>query len=291
MMRGHWLHYTFLTAACWGIWGAVTEFPAKFGFPATLGYTTWAMIMIPCATIVLALGKWKLDYDLKSILFGSFAGLLGAGGQLILFCALRQGPAHIIFPVIALYPALTVVLSSMILHEKAGGSVRAGVVAALVAIPLLSYQKSGVMTDSGYTWLILAVLILAMWGIQAFLIKLSHKSMRPESIFFYMMTSSVMLVPVAICMTDFSADINWGFKGQVLAAGIQVLNVAGALFLVFALRDGKAIVVTPITALAPVITIILSLILYAVVPHMIVIAGMVLAVISIRLLAYGPSED
>jgi uncharacterized membrane protein len=54
---------------------------------------------------------------------------------------------------------------------------------------------------------------------------------------------------------------------------------------VYAIRYGKAIIVVPVTALAPVITIILSLIIYAVFPHWIVLAGLVLAVIAIYLIA------
>ena len=56
--------------------------------------------------------------------------------------------------------------------------------------------------------------------------------------------------------------------------------------IVYAFRYGKAMIVSPMTnAVAPVITIIISLILYQVIPHPIIISGMVLALISIFLLA------
>lgn len=87
-------------------------------------------------------------------------------------------------------------------------------------------------------------------------------------------------------MTDFSKPVNWGLRGPYLAAGIQWLNSMGALCLVFALRFGKAIIVIPMTALAPVlITIVLSLVLYHVVPNSVVTAGMVLASVAIYLMA------
>ena len=96
-----------------------------------------------------------------------------------------------------------------------------------------------------------------------------------------MMVSSVLLVPVALMMTDFSQPINWGFKGPWLAAMVQVLNAIGALCLVYAFRYGKAIIIAPMTtALSPVLTVILSLIIYAVIPQPLIIAGMVLAVLS-----------
>lgn len=57
------------------------------------------------------------------------------------------------------------------------------------------------------------------------------------------------------------------------------------LTLVYALRYGKAIIVVPVTALAPVITIIISLILYSVVPHPVTMIGLLLAAIAIYLMA------
>jgi len=86
-------------------------------------------------------------------------------------------------------------------------------------------------------------------------------------------------------MTDFSVPVNWGFKGPWLAGIIQVLNAIGALSLVYALRYGKAIIVVPLTGLAPVITVVLSLILYGVVPGGVLLAGLITASVAIVLLA------
>src|SRR6185503_8887090 len=94
-----WLLFSVITTVTWGVWGAVMEFPAKWGFPETLGYVSWALTMLPCSMVALGIAGWKLERDLKSILLGSAVGLLGAGGQLVLFLALREGPAYIIFPV------------------------------------------------------------------------------------------------------------------------------------------------------------------------------------------------
>jgi drug/metabolite transporter (DMT)-like permease len=100
-----------------------------------------------------------------------------------------------------------------------------------------------------------------------------------------MMLTAILLAPVAFLMTDMSVEINWGFRGPGLTALIQVLNAIGALMLVYAIRYGKVIIVTPMTnAMAPVITIVISLIIYAVIPHVIIIIGMVLALTAIFLL-------
>ena len=280
-----WLLFATITTISWGIWGALIEIPEKAGFPATLGYSVWALTMIPCSLIALKIVNWKLEYDLRSVLLGASIGFLGAGGQLILFRALVDGPAYIVFPVISLYPVVTIIFSVIFLKESTGMKHWIGIILALIALVLLSYQEPNSTVAKGHLWLILSILVFLAWGIQAYVMKFSNETMKAESIFFYMMLTGIILIPVALMMTDFSQPINWGFKGPYLAAMIQVLNAVGALMLVYAVRYGKAIIVVPMTALAPVITIILSLIIYAVIPHPIIIVGMVFAVIAIYLMA------
>jgi uncharacterized membrane protein len=115
--------------------------------------------------------------------------------------------------------------------------------------------------------------------------KFSNESMSAESIFFYMAITAVALSPFAWFMTDFSQPINWGLNGPYLAALVHLLNAVGALTLVYALRYGKAIIVVPLTGLAPVITIVLSLILYAVAPGLVLTIGMILAVVAMFILS------
>ena len=282
-----WFLYAVITTMSWGIWGALIEITEKAGFPATLGYVVWALTMVPCAIIALRLSKIRLEYSLQQIGYGMLVGLTGAGGQLILFQALREGPAYIIFPIISLSPVITIVLSLLFLKERTSIRGWIGIVMALVAIFLLSYSKSDSNGIDNYLWLILSSLVFFAWGTQAVFMKLANTKMRAESIFAYMAISAVLLIPGALLLTDFSADINYGFKGPYLAAMIQVLNSIGALFLVFALRHGKAIIVSPMTnALSPIITIIISLAIYAMFPSTLMIVGMVLAITAIYLFSF-----
>ncbi|MHB2155835.1 EamA family transporter [Calditrichota bacterium GD2] len=286
MKKRPWLLYAIITTTFWGVWGALIEIPEKAGFPATLGYSVWALTMIIPATIALSLVGWKLESDRKSIFLGLVIGFTGAGGQLILFQALRSGPAYLVFPFISLSPVVTILLSYVFLKERASVRGWLGIVLALIAIPLLSYQSATNNGDSGYLWIVLSLIVFLAWGFQAYVMKFANKTMKAESIFFYMTLTGILLIPVALLMTDFSQPINWGFKGPYLTAMIQILNSIGALMLVFAFRYGKAMIVSPMTnALAPVITIVISLLIYQVIPQPVIIAGMVLAIISAFLLA------
>lgn len=280
-----WLLFAIFTTVSWGVWGAFIEIPEKAGFPATLGYIVWALTMVPCALAALHVIGWRFERDARSIVLGSLVGLLGAGGQLLLFEALRKGPAFIVFPVVALYPVLTIGLSVLALRERASPRHWSGILLALPAIALLSYVAPGDSIVKGYTWLPLATLVFVMWGIQAYVMKFATRTTSAEGIFFYMMATAVALIPVAAWMTDFGQPINWGFKGPYLAALVQVLNSAGALSLVYAMRHGKAIIVAPLTSLSPVITVVLSLAVYSRVPPPYQVAGIVFAAIAIYLMA------
>jgi drug/metabolite transporter (DMT)-like permease len=282
-----WLVYALVTTLCWGVWGAFIETPEKRGFPATLGYVVWSLTMIPCAAVALALVGWRVEWDARSILIGLIAGFLGAGGQLLLFETLRRGPAYLVFPVVALSPVVSVVLAVLFLGESASGRAWAGIVAALLSLPLLAYQPpQSAGASRGRAWLVLAVLVLFAWGIQAFVLRFAAETMSAEGIFFYMTATAVALAPIAWWMTDFGKPVNRGWSGPWLAAAIHTLNSVGALTMVYAFRYGKVIIVSPlINALAPVITIVLSLVTYRVVPHRVVVAGMLLAAVAFVLLA------
>jgi uncharacterized membrane protein len=280
-----WLLYALITTIFWGIWGAFIEIPEKSGFPATLGYIMWSLSMVPCSIIALIIIEWKLDFDLRSVALGIPIGLLGAGGQLLLFQALREGPAYLVFPFISLFPIFTIFLSFIFLKEKASRKQWIGIVIALIAIFFLSYQPNGKSGFEGTYWFVLSVFVFVMWGAQAFVMKFANNTMKAESIFFYMMLTAVSLTPVAYLMTDFSAGVNWGFKGPYLAFIIHILNSIGALTLVYALRYGKAIVVVPMTGLSPIITVVLSLMIYAVVPGLTISVGVALALIAIYFLS------
>lgn len=287
-----WLIYAIITTTFWGVWGALIEVPEKAGFPATLGYAVWALTMIPPALVALKIINWKLEHDKKSIFLGCIIGFTGAGGQLVLFQALRSGPAYLVFPFISLSPVITIILAFIFLRERASTKGWIGIVLAIVAIILLSYQPPNDANSSGYLWIILALIVFLAWGLQAYVMRFANQTMKAESIFFYMSITGLLLIPFALIMTDFSQNINWGFKGPYLTAMIQILNAIGALTIVYAFRYGKAIIVSPMTnAVAPVITIIISLLIYQVIPHPVIITGMVIALISIFLMAVEDNEE
>ena len=291
MNKKIWLLYALITTVTWGMWGAFSKSPMDSGFPYTLVYAVWALTMIVPGIVILWIHKWQIQHDKKSILYGLIIGFLGAGGQLLLFQALKAGPAYLIFPVISISPAVTIMLSFLLLKERTGTLGIIGIILALLALPLFEYTKVDNTDGYGVLWFVLALIILTAWGIQAFFMKLANKTTDGASIFFYMTITGLILIPVALFMTDFSKDINWGVDGLWETAWVQVLNSIGALCLVFAYRYGKAIVVSPLAnAGAPLMTAIISLVILGVMPSNTKILGIALAIVAALLIAIQPED-
>jgi len=284
-----WLLNALATVVLWGIWGAFSGLSPQHGFPETLVYCVWALTMIPPAVIVLAQAKWKLDTNPRAIAYGLAVGLLGAGGQMVLFYAVTRGPAYLIFPVISLSPVVTIALSFLFMGERTGRLGAVGIVLALLALPTFDFAPGG--DAAGGNWMWMALIVMACWGLQAYCMKSANHIMSGESIFFYMTVTGLALVPVALMLTDFGRPINFGADGPWLAAGIQVLNAIGALTLVFAFRYGKAIIVAPLTnAGAPLATAIISLVALGVMPGPVKIVGIALALAASLMLAFEPDS-
>ena len=281
-----WLLFALLTVGLWGVWGAFAGISAQRGFPETLVYCVWAVTMVVPAGVVMQREKWRLDRDPVSVLFGLLIGLTGAGGQMLLFYAVTTGPAYLIFPIISLSPLVTILMSLLFLKERTSRLGALGVVLALAALPLFDFTPQGFSFANGATWFPLALGIMLCWGVQAYFMKLANTRMSAESIFFYMTFSGLLLIPVAIAMTDFSQPVNGGWDGPWLAALIQMLNAIGALFLVYAFRHGKAIVVAPLTnAGGPLVTAVISLLVAGVMPGGFKVLALVLAFAAATLLA------
>jgi uncharacterized membrane protein len=285
---GIWLRYALLATLMWGVWGAFTGLPSEHGFPDTLTYVVWALTMIAPGIWAMRRAQTALQRDARSVMLGLAIGLLGAGGQMLLFRAVTLGPTYLIFPIVSLSPVITILMSLVLLRERTGKLGAAGIVLAVISLPLFDYSPGGEVQHSG-TWFVLALAVMLAWGLQAYFIKLANASMSAESIFAYMVVTGLLFIPVAVALTDFSQPINLGPSGPWLAAAIQILNAVGALLLVYAFRYGKAIVVSPlINAGAPLLTSLISLAIAGSLPGPYKVAGIALALGGALLLSLQP---
>lgn len=275
--KNTWLLYALVTMVTWGIWGAFSD---QTTLPKTLVYVMWALSMIPCALVALANIKFKLDVRSKPALLSMGVGLLGAGGQLVLFLALDYAPAYLVMPMISVAPIVTVLLSTVFLKERVSKLGIVGIALAFVALVCFALPDNTDGAVSSWIWILYASMVFIFWGIQAFVMKLANNSTPDaESVFVYMAISAVVLIPVALLMGggESLASFGWGEPTKVFF--VQILNAIGAFTLVYANRYGKAMIVAPLAdACAPVIMCVISLILYAAVPTVPQVIGMVAAI-------------
>lgn len=296
-----WLLFILITVCTWGVWGAFSGYQIQHGIPDTIVYIAWALSMIPCAIVAWVVrcrkqtssptggGQEGALFSKRSILLGCVVGLLGAGGQLVLFKALTLGPSYIIYPFISMSPVIVISLAAIFLKERASKWQVAGIVVALAAILLLSLESNAEGSPvSGWLWIVLAILVLLAWGIQGFFMKFANNEMDAESIFVWMTLTGLVLVPVAYFM-DGSAAAFFAENGMGKvfwsSFAIQILNAIGALTLVYAYRYGKAVVVSPMEGLSPMVTVLLSLIILSVIPNPLQIAGLVCAAFAMYALS------
>ncbi|WP_285026510.1 DMT family transporter [Plantibacter sp. ME-Dv--P-122b] len=281
-----WMLYAGLLVLFWGVWGAFSSLPITlYGYPDEMVYVIWAVVMIIPA--VFALRGQTFDRRPRAAVYGLLIGLTGAGGQLLLFNALSTGPAYLIFPIISISPAITVIMAVILLRERLNAVAIVGLVAALAAIVLFSVSSGSAEGASG-PWLIIAILVSIAWGVQAFFMrKAATIGVNDATTFSWMAISGLILTPFAIiAMGGLPLDAPW--QAPVLTAGTQLLNAVGALFLVMALSRGKASVVAPTTnALAPVLTILVSLVVYQTLPSIFGTIAIVLALIGSTLMVYS----
>jgi drug/metabolite transporter (DMT)-like permease len=269
----------------WGVWGAFSGTPtSRYDYPQEMVYILWALTMLIPAYV--AMRGHRLDRRPIAAWYGLIVGLTGAGGQLVLFQALANGPAYLIFPLISISPAITVLMAVAILRERIRGLATVGVVAALASIILFSITSGSGDAASG-PWLILALIVMVAWGVQAYYMKKAATvGVNDATTFAWMTASGLLLIPVAWAMMgDLPSPAPW--QAPALTLGTQLLNAVGALFLVMALSRGKATIVAPVTnALAPVLTIVLSLAVYRTMPSVYGFIGIVLAIAGSTLMVY-----
>ena len=105
-------------------------------------------------------------------------------------------------------------------------------------------------------WFIFSLMALFIWGLWNFFSKLATIYLNPASvILFSIVGSGIVAIPLLINL-PFKPEFH--SKGTILAMLIGIAGPLGTLCFLYALGRGRASIVVPMTALYPVITIILS---------------------------------
>ncbi len=108
-------------------------------------------------------------------------------------------------------------------------------------------------------WFTFSVIALLMWGLWGFFPKLATYYLDPMSILIYEIVGTIFIGAVILFIGGFKPDIHT--KGIIFGILTGVTLTLGSLFFLFALSKGKVSVVVTMTALYPLITILLAFLL------------------------------
>lgn len=105
-------------------------------------------------------------------------------------------------------------------------------------------------------WLTASLIALLLYGFWGFFPKLAMAYINPASAIVYEVAGTVAVGLLALSLVGFRPDVHP--KGILFAALTGVTGMLGTLCLFYAVRSGKASVVVCLTALYPLITVILA---------------------------------
>lgn len=110
----------------------------------------------------------------------------------------------------------------------------------------------------GY-WFIFGLFALILWGVWGFLPKLATRYIEPQSVLVFQTIGSILVTIVILATIDFKPELHT--KGVTLAIVTGIIGTLGTASFLYSIAKGKASIVVTMTALYPIITIILSLLI------------------------------
>jgi transporter family protein len=132
-------------------------------------------------------------------------------------------------------------------------------------------------------WLFHSVMALCCWGLWAFFPKIAVRYTTPRSALVYEVLGGVLVAVVVLC-TQGKLDFN--IKGVLPSIGTGIAGASGLLFFLYAVQWGKITVISTLTAVYPVITIVLAMVFLKEKITYIQWTGIALAMASIALITY-----
>jgi len=121
----------------WGLWGFLSKTATAY-LPYQAVYLLAISGHLAVIAYLLTGGELQVPWQPWGLALAVGSGLCTAFGLLCFLKALARGPATVVVPLTALYPAITVLLSAVLLHEDLPPSRLLGLALALAAGWLLS---------------------------------------------------------------------------------------------------------------------------------------------------------
>ncbi len=131
-----WIYYSLIALLLWGLWGFFAKIASNYiGYQAVYLWGSLGALMI---TIFTILQGFRFEFHTEGIIYALLAGLTGGGGVIFFYYAMKDGKASVVVTITALYPLITILMSSLILKEEISLRQAAGIIFALIAMALMA---------------------------------------------------------------------------------------------------------------------------------------------------------
>ncbi len=143
-----WMTLSLIAVALWGVVGLLQKTTTnRISADAVL---IWDRVGYVILLPFLIKGIHLSHVGPKDILIGILDGITNSLGALFLYLSLESGAkASIAVPLTALYPLLTVLMAMLLLGERVGRLHMVGIILAVVAAVLMSYETPSLATEGG----------------------------------------------------------------------------------------------------------------------------------------------
>ena len=138
-MTSAWMAFSLLTLVLYGIAG-VTQKLATNDISSELATVCFAAAFVAIAAVILVAQRIDVNVSRKEWLLAILFGALIGVAMIVAFAAYSVGKASVVTPLMALYPAVTVVLAVALYGEKLDGTKVAAIVLAIAAGAALGYE-------------------------------------------------------------------------------------------------------------------------------------------------------
>ena len=247
-----WLRWTVFALISWGVWAIM----AKLIGEALSGAHNQALSTLGILPIMLALGISKKfsgpGNRHRGILYALASGAVSCLGNVVYYHILsRGGKAAMIVPLTALYPLVTILLAMLLLKERLNRIQTAGLLLSLIAIYLFNVQREeGFLSKS----LVYALAPIVLWGMAGFLQKVSTNHISGELSTLWFLAAFIPVAVVILAREPLPAQIIPSVWLLVIAQGFFLALGNYAVLAAFA-NQGKASIITPLTALYPLVSV------------------------------------
>jgi drug/metabolite transporter (DMT)-like permease len=244
-------------------------------------------------SVAFALWHEAENVTLGEGIFAAASCITGITGYLCYFESIMDGQVSIAGTISAAYPALTVVGAVLLLSEELSLAQIFGVVAIIGGVIVLSYERnpgrSGGLSKRSLFFSLAAFLTWGVWSLSS---KMAVGMVGAGNLFGFYIISSLTapliyawfrkIRPATIKGSDPSK------RAWTLAVIALALNVLGAYAYTYALSDGPASLVMPISSAYPIVTIVFAVGLLKEKIHLVqalalsvVIAGLVMIAVTL----------